>query len=185
MMHPLLAPFTVPGQKYPIVAKRLVAEAGDDPEKLAVFLAAMLHPATPTTLARYAAGVTEKISRRYPQLLAPHEAALMAALPRMQTAIMRWHLALLLSYLPLENSDHLATVIDYVQTWLQNDPNKFLKVHCLQALANLSKNHDWLKSETILLIEAEMAKGGAAANAKGRQLLRQLQPKKLTGKRRV
>jgi hypothetical protein len=181
-VHPLLALFTVPGQKSPAVAKRLVAEVGDDPEKFAVFLAAMLHPATPTNLARYAAGVAEKISRRYPALLVPHTDALIAALPRVTTSVMRWHLALLLSYLPLTDDDQLGTVIDYVHTWLHTDPNKFLKVHCLQALANLSQKHEWLKAETIMLIQAEMAKGGAAANAKGRVLLQQLQPHKRRNK---
>lgn len=94
-MHPLLARFTIPGQKYPAVAKRLVEEVGDDQEKFAVFLAAMLHPATPANLARYAAGVTEKISRRYPHLLLKHQTALITALPHVQTPVMRWHLALL------------------------------------------------------------------------------------------
>ncbi len=173
-MDPLLARLVASGLKYPDLAKQLVQEVRNDPGKFTIFLAAMLHPATPANLARPAAGVTEKVARRYPYLLLPHEKDLVAALPRMQTSVMRWHLALLLSYLPLKNDDHLAEVIQYVQDWLQTDPNKFMKVHCLQALANISRNHDWLQQETILLIKTEMAKGGAAANAKGRKLLKQL-----------
>jgi hypothetical protein len=108
-----------------------------------------------------------------PYLVQPYQKGLMAALPVMSTSVMRWHVGLLLSYLPL-SEDALAEVLNYLFDWLQNDPNKFMKVHCLQALANFSQIHDWLRQETILLIEAEMAKGGAAANAKGRKLLQQL-----------
>lgn len=176
-MHPLLALLTTPGQKYTPLAKRLISEIGDDQQQFDILLEAMLQPETDANLARYAAGITEKISRRYPHLLLLHTVALIAALPRVQTPIMRWHLALLLSYLPLADGDQLAEVIDYLQTWLRTDANKFLKVHCLQALANLSGQHTWLKPETILLIEAEMAKGSAAANAKGGVLLRKLRPK--------
>jgi hypothetical protein len=49
-----------------------------------------------------------------------------------------------------------------------------MKAHCLQALATFSRTHEWLRQETILLIKTEMAKGGAATNAKGRKLLQQL-----------
>jgi hypothetical protein len=135
----------------------------------------MLHPETDPNAARHAAGIAEKISRSYPELLRPYANELIDALPRMSTPIMRWHLALLLSYLPLADNDQLAEVINNIQTWLLNDQHKFAKVHYLQALANISKHHYWLKPETILLVKAAMAKGGAAANARGRMLLRQLE----------
>lgn len=173
-MDPLLARLVTTNLKYPDVTKQLVQEIGDNPEEFAVFIGAMLHPHTDANLARQAAGITEKIARRYPHLLIPYQTELIAALPRMQSAVLRWNLGLLLSYLPLHEDDQLAEVLEYLQTWLQTDPNKFLKVHCLQALANFSRTHDWLRQETILLIKAEMAKGGAAANAKGRKLLQQL-----------
>src|SRR3712207_3365720 len=134
-MHPLLAQLTNPGQKYADRAKHLVEEVGDDPEKFAVFLNAMLHRDTPANTAQYAADICEKISHRYPHLLLPHQDALIAALPHTHIPIIRWHLALILSYLPFADTDQLAEVIEYLQTWLRTDPNKFLKVHCLQALA--------------------------------------------------
>lgn len=173
-MHPLLAQLTDPGKKYAERAKDLVEEVGDDPDKFAVFLTAMLNPGTPADTARYAADISEKISQRYPHLLLPYQDALLAALPHTQKPIIRWHLALILSYLPFSDDDQLAEVIEYLQTWLRTDPNKFLKAHCLQALANLAKKHAWLRRETILIVQEEMAKGGAAVNARGRMLLRQL-----------
>ncbi|MDQ3292080.1 MAG: hypothetical protein M3Q05_12410 [Bacteroidota bacterium] len=173
-MHPLLARLTNPNWKYADRAKELVEEAGDDPEKFAVFLEAMLNADTAANTARYAADISEKTSCKYPHLLLPHQDALIAALPRVRQPIIRWHLALMLSYLPLSETDQLAEVVDYIQDWLRTDPNKFLKVHCLQALTNLAKKHDWLRQETILLVQEEMAKGSAAVNARGRMLLRQL-----------
>ncbi len=65
-MHPLLAQLTNPGQKYADRAKHLVEQVGDDPEKFAVLLNAMLDPGTPANTAKYAADITEKISRRHP-----------------------------------------------------------------------------------------------------------------------
>ncbi|PSR56227.1 hypothetical protein AHMF7605_23340 [Adhaeribacter arboris] len=173
-MHPLLIQLTNPGQKYAERAKHLLEEVGDNPDKFAIFLNAMLDPSTPANTAQYAADLSEKISQRHPHLLLPHQDTLITALPRTHKPIIRWHLALILSYLPLLSDDPLAEVIDYVQNWLRTDPNKFLKVHCLQALANLAKKHNWLRQETILLVQEEMAKGGAAINAKGRVLLLQL-----------
>ncbi len=172
-MDPLLARLATSGIKSPDLVKQLVQETGSDPEKFKIFMQAMLHPATEVNLARRAAGITEKVARRYPHLVIPYQATLLGALPKMQTSVMRWHVGLLLSYLPLSD-DPLAEVLDYLYNWLQNDPNKFMKVHCLQALANFSQKNDWLRQETIWLIKTEMAKGGAAANAKGRILLCQL-----------
>ncbi|QNF31862.1 hypothetical protein HUW51_03675 [Adhaeribacter swui] len=172
-MDPLLARLATSGTKSPDLVKQVVQEVGDNPEKFQVFMEAMLHPDTGTDLARRAAGIAEKVARWYPHLVIPYEAALLAALPQMQPAVMCWQVGLLLSYLPLTD-DTLATVLNYLETWLYTDPNKFMKVHCLQAMANLSRQHDWLRQETIDLIKTEMAKGGAAVNARGRHLLKQL-----------
>ena len=172
-MDLLLARLANPGIKSPDLVKQLVQEIGNDPQKFRVFIQAMLHPATQADLARRAAGVAEKVARRHPHLVIPYQAALLKALSSMPTSVLRWHTGLLLSYLPLSD-DLLAEVLDYLFDWLQNDPNKFMKVHCLQALANFSQKNDWLRPEVILLIKIEMAKGGAAANAKGRKLLQQL-----------
>ena len=172
-MDAVLARLAASGPLYPEQAKQLVLETGNDPEKFKIFVQAMLYSETEAHIARHAAGIAEKVARRHPHLVLPYQAVLIAALPRMQTSVMRWHVGLLLSYLPLPD-DSLAEVLDYLFDWLQNDPNKFMKVHCLQALANFSRKHDWLRQETIALIKNEMAKGGAAANAKGRKLLQQL-----------
>ncbi|RDC64836.1 hypothetical protein [Adhaeribacter pallidiroseus] len=173
-MDAVLARLAMAGPTYPEQAKLLVQETGNDPEKFKIFIRAMLHPNTEAHVARHAASITEKVARRYPYLVLPYQPDLLAALPNRQTSPMRWHVGLLLSYLRLAD-DSLALVLDYLYDWLQNDPNKFMKVHCLQALANFSTRHDWLRAETIQLVKVEMAKGGAAANAKGRKLLQQLQ----------
>lgn len=117
----------------------------------------------------------EKAARKNPALLLPFKTEILAAAEHSKAPEIIWHVVLLLGYLPLEE-DELAFAINKLYQWLDTLEHKFVKVNCLQTLAVLAQQHDWLKNEVTETLKAALNAESAAIKARARILLKQLQP---------
>jgi hypothetical protein len=142
----------------------------ENPETFPIMFREMLH--NPNARVRLRMGnAVEKAARRNPELIEPFKAELLAILPeKLETEII-WHVALLLGYLKLEDDD-LALAVNALFNWLNTISHKFVKVNCLQTLAVLAKQNDWLKPEVTEVLQAALDHESAAIRARARILLK-------------
>ena len=140
------------------------------------FYGQMLH--NPDYKVRLRAGnAVEKAVRKNPELLKPYKNELLALLPTARETEIIWHVALLLSYLELEDDD-LALAVNKLYEWLDTVDHKFVKVNCLQSLAILAQQNSWLKPEVIETLKGALEAESAAIKARARILLKKLEPGK-------
>ena len=122
-----------------------------------------------------AADAVEKISRKHPQLLQPHKAALLGELPPGLRQEVYWHIPLLLPRLPLTDAERERAWAQIVGILHSGSRSRILVVNCLQGLADLSLQSGWRREEAAALIRAEMAEGSPAVQARGRKLLARME----------
>ena len=129
----------------------------------------------PNSRVRLRAGnAVEKAARKNPEVLKPFKAEILGAITKTLNNEAIWHVALLLGYIPLED-DELALAVNQLFTWLDTIPHKFLKINCLQTLAVLARQHDWLKPEVTELLKAALNHESPAMRARARILLKLLE----------
>ena len=121
-----------------------------------------------------AADAIEKIVRKNRPLLYPYQYQILEhfSTPKLQDEV-KMSLPLLLGYMKLEE-ERLSLVLENLHRWLGNAKNKFVKVMCMQGLADQALQHEWLLQEVIATIEAQMVEGSASIKARGRILLKKL-----------
>ncbi|MFC5269239.1 hypothetical protein [Adhaeribacter terreus] len=140
-----------------------------NPESFSLMFREMLH--NPNARVRLRMGnAVEKAARRNPEMLKPFRMEILAALERKETEII-WQVALLLGHLNLEEDD-LALAVNTLFNWLDTIPHKFVKINCLQTLAVLAKQHDWLQSEVKEILQASLEHESPAIRARARILLK-------------
>lgn len=123
-------------------------------------------------IAMRASDVIEKASQNHPEHLQPHKDTIINNLHVFNRQEVKWHIALMLSYIEL-NENELNIAVEALTGWLKDKENKsqIVKVNSLQALTNIAMKHIRLKNKIKCIIENEMASGKAAVKARGRKLL--------------
>lgn len=153
-------------------AARLVVEGG---KKFDALFQCLHHPSL--VIRMRAADALEKATRRNPKLLKGHTARVLERATALES---EWeagmNLVQMLGRLDLRGQ-MLSTVIGLLIRWLETEKKVFVKVMCLQSLADLAVRHNWLRKEVVQLVTEEMERGSAAIRARGRILLRQLETK--------
>lgn len=117
-----------------------------------------------------ASDAVEKISRRYPHLLQPHKAALLADPPAGLRQEVYWHIPLLLPRLALNAGELERAWAQILQLLHSGNPSRIVTVHCLQGLAELAIQSG-RQDDAARIIRAAMERGSAAVQARGRRLL--------------
>ena len=148
----------------------------ENPETFPVMFREMLH--NPKAEVRLRMGnAVEKAARQNPALLLPFRSEILAASKERQEKEVIWHITLLLGYLDLEDDD-LALAVNKLYEWLDTVEHTFIKVNCLQTLAVLAQQNDWLKPEVTATLKAALEAESAAIKARARILLKKLEPKR-------
>jgi len=119
------------------------------------------------------ADILNKITDEHPELIQRKKIDLLNGLDVFKSTEVRWHVSLLLYKSGLQG-DEVALVLETLLKWLKEEDHKFVKVNCLQALANIAIENPELKYEVGLIINEEMEKGSASIKARGRKLLKML-----------
>ncbi|MGW8257845.1 MAG: hypothetical protein ACWGMZ_10205 [Thermoguttaceae bacterium] len=120
-----------------------------------------------------AADAIEKASKKRPQLLKKHKKKILNSLVALKQQEVRWHIALMLSYLKLTKNES-EKVFVVLSGWINTEKSKIVKVNSLQALADISTMNGNLRMKTIALIKKQMATGTASLMSRGKKLLKQL-----------
>src|SRR5205823_6549016 len=113
-----------------------------------------------------AADATEKITRRCPELLAPHKKELLGLMAETGEPEMRWHLAVLVPRLPLSAKERqLATSL--LTGYLQ-DRSSIVKTFALQGLADLAQSDNSIRLKIIEILQQANRSGTPAMKARSR-----------------
>jgi hypothetical protein len=120
-----------------------------------------------------AADAVEKASQKYPRLLKKHKKKILNHLEDFKQQEVKWHIALMLSYLELTKIESEKVFIE-LSKWIDNDKSKIVKVNSMQALADISISNNNLKEKTIALVKKQIKTGVPSLISRGKKLLKQL-----------
>lgn len=118
-----------------------------------------------------AADAVEKASRSHPERLIPHKEALLGAVAGIQQQEVRWHLAQMLSRIPLEPAEHQRAVT--ILEGFLHDKSTIVRVNALEALAALARGNAELEARVFGLLTEVLESGAPAEKARARKLLRE------------
>lgn len=119
-----------------------------------------------------AADAAEKASARRPELLEPYAPRLLGDLAQIPQQEVRWHVAPMLTRLPLSDRD-VTRATEILGGYLDDD-SRIVRVMTMQALADLAVAHPELRARVRATLEQLTQDGSAAMRARGRKLLAQL-----------
>jgi len=122
-----------------------------------------------------AADATEKMSREQAVLLQPYKAPLLGLLAEATQQEIRWHLALIIPRLQLTVSE-CRRVAELLQSYLE-DRSSIVKALAMQGLSDLTRQDASLRPMVLDLLRSLTRTGTPAMRARGRILLRQLEPR--------
>jgi len=114
-----------------------------------------------------------KVAETRRQLLQNRKPDIIQNLGHFNTTESRWYMALLIGMIDLDG-DEVAKSLDTLLLWLDQESHKFVKVNCMQGLADIAIAHPEFKEEVKIVISEEMEKGSASIKARGRKLLKRL-----------
>lgn len=124
-----------------------------------------------------AADVIEKVSKIHPEYLMPYKNELINELTKIEQQEVRWHVALMFTYIELTNAEKTA-VIEILLSWLENSKSKIVKVNALEALARIGHNDKKYRNKVIEILEEAIETGSPAMVARGKKLLAKLKKAK-------
>ncbi len=120
-----------------------------------------------------AADALEKASLQNPKLLARYKSELLGLLAEATQQELRWHLALMVSRLPLTSAERLRAAA-HLRRYLE-DRSSIVKTCALQGLAEVATQEaDSFRLEVVDLLRAALRSGTAAMRARSRKLLKRL-----------
>lgn len=135
-------------------------------------LIACLWSADPLVRMR-AADAAEKITRKIPELLAPHRTDLLDLLASATQQELRWHLAVMVPRLPLSSKEQdraISSLNEYLQ-----DRSSIVRTFALQGLTDLTQTAPRTRAAAIEVLRNAAKKGTPAMKARSRKLLSQLE----------
>ena len=116
-----------------------------------------------------AADAIEKITRRYPELLQRYKNELLGLMAETQQQGLRWHLAVMIPRIALNESEQLTAVsslIGYLE-----DSSSIVKTFTLQGLADFAQREAAIRPRVIEILREATRKGTPAMKARGGKLL--------------
>ncbi len=121
-------------------------------------------------VAMRAADAIEKITLLHPAFLEKHKTEILRLLNLAQHIEFKWHLALLVSRIPL-NIEELRSVWTKLKTWATDTTeSKIVRVNALQAMTELSRESNILRAELETLLQKIEKEGIPSLNARIRKL---------------
>lgn len=118
-----------------------------------------------------AADAAEKVSVILPELLKPYKSELLGLLVETEQIELRWHLAQMVSRLPLTKAESLRAA-QTLQHYL-GDRSSIVRTFALQALADISRSNPELRSQVTKILRESVVRGTAAMKARARRLLKE------------
>jgi hypothetical protein len=152
-------------------AHALAATISDDPHLFEACVQAMSDD-DPVVRMR-AADAVEKASRPRPALLAPHKAALLGAISKINQHEVRWHLLQLLPRLSLTADERLEWFKRAVQ-WMQSD-SRIVAAEALSALFGLARSDASLRAQAVTIAVQSLDGSSPALRARARKLLKSVE----------
>lgn len=119
-----------------------------------------------------AADAAEKVSAVRPELLEPYKTELLGLLGEAEQIELRWHLAQMVSRLPL-NAAERRRAAETLQLYLE-DRSSIVRTFAVQALSDISKTDPELRPLVREILEQSLRRGTAAMKARARKLLKEL-----------
>jgi len=144
-----------------------------NPRKIAQLMECLWDP-DPCVRMR-AADAMEKASREQAALLQPYKAQLLGLLAETTQQEMRWHLAVTVPRLRLTITE-CRRVAERLQTHLE-DRSSIVKTFAMQGLRDLIRQDAALEPMVLDLLRSLARNGTPAMRARGRILLRELEPR--------
>ncbi|NPV44550.1 MAG: hypothetical protein HPY70_11360 [Firmicutes bacterium] len=125
------------------------------------------------------ADVIEKVSRLHPEYLKPYKVPLIKEVAKIEQQEVRWHVALLFSYLDLDDEEK-QQIVEELFSWIDNSKSKIVKVNSMQALAKIGEKNKKMRPLIVNKLEEAIKNGSPAMVSRGKKLINKL--KKLEGK---
>lgn len=120
-----------------------------------------------------AADAAEKVTRRRPELLAPHKQQLVGEVASIAQPELRWHVAQMLPRLALTPAGR-ARAVELLLGYLDDD-SSIERTFAMQALAELALQNDAMRGAPLTpILEPLSVTGTAAMPSRGRRLVEQL-----------
>lgn len=119
------------------------------------------------------ADVIEKVSQKHPSLLKKFKNKILRNLGNFKQQEVKWHIALMLSYLDLSEAESENIFVE-LSKWVLSDTSKIVRVNSMQALADISVKHENIKVRTKALIKEQMENGAPSQLSRGKKLLDKL-----------
>jgi len=99
-----------------------------------------------------ASDTIKKVSHNYLGLLKKHKKKILSHLQHFKQQEVKWHIALMVSYLTLTKKEAETAFTEFSQ-WIKKDDSRIVKVNALQVLATIAAKHPTLKTKIIALIK--------------------------------
>ncbi|TCI46075.1 hypothetical protein EVJ27_06170 [Exiguobacterium sp. SH3S2] len=144
---------------------------GDDPERFAELMTGLTDE-RPVVRMRGADAI-EKVTRRHPELLRPHQASLFQQLHLGTQREVRWHLAQLMPRMTW-TEEEAADIVRVLTGWIDTETSAIVIVNSLQAIFDLSAVHPGFRDELIVLLETQLEMGSPAVKNRCKKLLQKL-----------
>lgn len=125
------------------------------------------------------ADVIEKVSRLHPEYLKPYKVPLIKEVAKIEQQEVRWHVALLFSYLDLDDEEK-QQIVEELFSWIDNSKSKIVKVNSMQALANIGEKNKKMRHLIVNKLEEAIKNGSPAMVSRGKKLINKL--RKFEGK---
>ena len=119
-----------------------------------------------------AADALEKATRDRPEALRRHTRTILAALPTVEQQEVRWHWAQLVPRLQMTEAQRAAAVA-VLERWLRDD-SRLVRVHALQALADLATLDPSLRDSVASHVRHATRSGPPSLRARARKLAKLL-----------
>ena len=142
----------------------------EQPEVIAVLFQGL--DSTDPVLRMRCSDAIEKVTTKRPELLAPYKRALIQRYSKIAQQEVRWHVAPLLSRLPL-STEETATVVKLLLSFT-NDRSSIVRTMTMQALTDIALRRPHFLPEVKEHIQELSLIGSPAMKARGKKLLRAL-----------
>jgi hypothetical protein len=151
-------------------SEEIVREVLAEPELFNALIEAMTSQDAVVRLR--AADAAEKVTRRRPELLAPHKQQLVGEVASIAQPELRWHVAQMRPRLALTPAGR-ARAVELLLGYLDDD-SSIERTFAMQALAELALQGDALRGRVTPILERLSVTGTAAMRSRGRRLVEQL-----------
>ncbi|WP_047374513.1 hypothetical protein [Exiguobacterium sp. ZOR0005] len=142
---------------------------GDNPDRFEELMTGLTDD-RPVVRMRSADAV-EKVTRRHPELLRPHQTTLFQQLHLATQQEVRWHLAQLVTRMAW-TEEEAADIVRVLTGWIDTETSNIVIVNALQALFDLSMIHPRFRDDVITLLKEKRESGSPAVKSRSKKLLR-------------